>query len=167
MVFCRRSLSSERWLDAFWMSHSQCAIHLIGRDMIESFAFILLRQRLPIQLSSLEQGESSHHVCFSECEWVLDTTVYMALGSEVDDTINLFVLHKFVEGIEVADIHLHKFIIWLILNILEVSKVSCVGKLIKVDNSVLRILVYKEAYYMATYEACTTSDDDCFHRYMF
>ena len=49
----------------------------------------------------------------------------MALGSEMDDTVNLLVLHQLIESIEVADVHLDKLIIWFVLDVLEIGKVAC------------------------------------------
>ena len=72
----------------------------------------------------------------------------MALGSKVNNAVNLLALHQIVEGLEVADIHLHKLIVWLRLYILEVCEVTRVGELIEIDNIVLRVLIYKQAHHM-------------------
>ena len=45
----------ERRLYAVGMSQLQSTVHLVGRDMVEALAFILLRQRFPIKLGSLQQ----------------------------------------------------------------------------------------------------------------
>ena len=82
----------------------------------------------------------------------------MAFGCQMDDTIDLLILHQLVESVEVANIHLHELVVWLILNVPEISQVACIGKLIEVDNVVLRVLVYKKADYMRADEAGTTSD---------
>ena len=87
----------------------------------------------------------------------------MALGSKVDNAVNLLLLHQFVEGVEVADIHLDKLIVWLILYILKVCKVACVGQFIKVDDIILRVLIDKKAHNVATNKTCTASDNDVFH----
>ena len=55
VVLGRRSLGGERRLDTLGMSHRQCAIHLVGRDMVEALAIVLLGQRLPIELGGLQQ----------------------------------------------------------------------------------------------------------------
>ena len=85
----------------------------------------------------------------------------MALGSEMYDTVNLLVLHQLIERIEVADIHLHEPVIWLILDVLEVGEIASISKLIKVDDVVFRIFVYKQANNMRANEASTTSNDEC------
>ena len=74
----------------------------------------------------------------------------------MDDAINLFILHQLVERIKVADVHLHELIVWLVLDIFEVSQAASIGQLVEVDDVVLRVLVYKEADYMATDKASTT-----------
>ena len=55
VMLCARCRRSERRFDAVGMGQFQRAIHLVGRDMIEALALILLRQRLPIELGSLQQ----------------------------------------------------------------------------------------------------------------
>ena len=42
----------------------------------------------------------------------------MAFGSQMDDSVNLFILHELVERLEVADIHANELIIWFVLHIL-------------------------------------------------
>ncbi len=88
----------------------------------------------------------------------------MALGSQMDDTIDLLVLHQLVESIEVANIHLHELVVGLVLHIFKVSQVASVCQLVKVDDVIFRILVYEKAHHMATNKACTASNYDCtFH----
>ena len=69
----------------------------------------------------------------------------MALGSEMDDTVNLLVLHQLIESIEVADVHLDKLIIGLVLDVLEVGEVTSVCKFVQVDDVILRVFVHEEA----------------------
>ena len=40
MMFRRRGGGSERGLDAFGMGHFQCSVNLVGRDVVEAFAFV-------------------------------------------------------------------------------------------------------------------------------
>ena len=67
----------------------------------------------------------------------------MRLGCKVDDAVDLLVLHQLIEGIEVADVHLDELVVRLVLHILEVGKVTSVGKLVNVDNLVIRIFIYE------------------------
>ena len=82
----------------------------------------------------------------------------MALGSEMDDTVNLLVLHQLIESVEVADVHLDKLIIGLVLDVLEVGKITCIRQLVQVDNFVLWIFVHEEANDMRANEACAASN---------
>ena len=128
--------------------------------MVETLAFILFWQRLPIELSGLKEGESAHHISTSEGEWIFDRTVNMTLCCQVDDAINLFLLHQLVECIEVADVHLHELLVGLILNIFEACQITCIGQLIEVDDIILGILIYEKADNMTSDKACTTCDYD-------
>jgi hypothetical protein len=51
----------------------------------------------------------------------------MALGSKVDNTVNLLVLHQLIKSLKVADIHLNELVVWLILDVFEVGKVPSIG----------------------------------------
>ena len=53
MMLCTRCRRSKWGLDTLGMCQLKSAIHLIGRDVIETLALILLRQRLPIEFRSL------------------------------------------------------------------------------------------------------------------
>ena len=157
----------ERRFDAFRVGHFQSPIHLVGRDVVEAFAFVSLWQAFPIKLGGLEEGERSHDVRTSECEGVLYGAVHVALCCEVDDAVDLLVLHQFVEGIEVADVHLHELVVGLVLNVFQVREVACVGQLVEVDDLVLGVLVDEEAYYVTADETGSTSYDDVeFHNYI-
>ena len=83
----------------------------------------------------------------------------MALGSEMDDTVYLLVLHQLIEGVEVADIHLDKLIIGFVLDVLEVGKVAGIRQLVEADYFVLWIFVHEEANDMRANEACTASNN--------
>ncbi len=87
----------------------------------------------------------------------------MAFSCEVDDSINFFILHEFENALEITDIHLHKLVVGLVLNILEVRQVARIGELIQIDNLVLWILVHKQANNVRSYETGSSGDDYGFH----
>ena len=90
----------------------------------------------------------------------------MALGSQMDDTIDVLLLHELVEGVEVANVHLHKLIVWLVLDVLQVGEIAGIGQFVEVDDVILRIFVHEKAHYVTSYEACAAGDDNCtFHVY--
>ena len=70
----------------------------------------------------------------SEGERILDTSIYVALGSEMDDAIHLVVLHLLQYLVKITDIALNESIVRLVLNVLEVSQVACVCQLVEVDD---------------------------------
>ena len=88
----------------------------------------------------------------------------MALGCQMDYAIDLLILHELVEGIKVADVHPDELVVWLVLNVLEVSQIAGIGQLVKIDNLVLGIFVDEQAYHMTSDESCTAGNDYCsFH----
>ncbi len=156
----------ERRLDAVRMGQFESSIHLVGRDVIEALALVLFRQRLPVEFGCLEQAQSTHHVGTGKCEGVLDAAVYVALGCQVDDAVHLFLLHQLVEGVEVADVHLHKLVVGFLLDVLQVSQIAGIGQLVEVDDVVIGVLVHKKAHHMAPNKACATSNDNRLHIYL-
>ena len=164
MMFGTRSRRGERGRDAFRMVHLQGTVNFVGRNVVEALAFVFFREAFPIELRGLQQAQSSHHVRLCEGERVLDGTIHVAFCREVDNAVDLFVLHELVERVKVADVHLHKLVVRLVLDILEVREVARVGKLIEVDNLVFRVLVHEKANHMAPDKACTAGDDDILHR---
>ena len=130
------------------MVHGEGTVDFVGGDVVEALAFIFLRKGFPIKLCSLKESKGSHYIRTGESERILDRTVYMAFCCKVDDSIDLLILHKLIECLEVADIHLHELIVRLVLDVLEVCEVTCVGKLVEVDDIVFRIFVHKKANYM-------------------
>ena len=133
--------------------------------MVEALALILLGQRLPVELGGLQQAQRAHHVGAGEGERVLDRAIHMALGCQVDDAIHLLLLHQLVERLEVADVHLHEFVVGLVLHVLEVGEVAGVGELVEVDDVVVGVLVDKEADHVRADEACAAGDyyRSCWH----
>lgn len=81
----------------------------------------------------------------------------------MDDAVHLFLLHQLVEGVEVADVHLYKLVVGLILDIFQVGKVACIRQLVEVDDVILWIFVHEKAHHMASDKACTTSNDNRLH----
>ena len=131
--------------------------------MVETFAFILLRQGFPIEFGCLQKRESTHHIGASKSEWVFYGTIHMALGCEVNDTSHLFLLHERIHCVKIADVGFYEAIVGFILNILEVSQVARISQFVHIDNAILRVLVDEQSYYVAANKACATCDDNRFH----
>ena len=164
MMFAARRLGGEGRCNSLRVSHLQRAVNLVSRNVVKPLALEFLRQRLPIQFCSLQQRQSTHHVGLGEGERVFDGAVNVALSGEVDDAVDLLVLHQLVERIKVADVHPDKLVVGLVLNVFEVGEIARIRQLIEVDDVVLGVLVHKQAHYVASNKACTTSNYNCtFH----
>ena len=83
----------------------------------------------------------------------------MTLGSEMYDTVNLLVLHQLIESVEVADVHLDKLIIWLVLDVLEVGKIAGIRQLVEVDDLILWLFVHEEANHMQADKSGSASNN--------
>ena len=83
----------------------------------------------------------------------------MRLCRKVYDAVNPILLHQGKHEIEITDICLDKHIIRPILDIGKIGKVARIGQLVDIDDTIVRILVYKQTYYMAADEAGTSCND--------
>ena len=113
---------------------------------------------VPGDLRCLEQAEGAHDVGLGEGERVFDTAVDVGLGGEVDNAVNMLVLHQFEDSVEVADIHPDKLVVGLILDILQVGEIAGVSQLVEIDDPVVRVLIDKQPDYMASDEAGPSRD---------
>ena len=167
VMFAGTCSRRERRCDAFRMVHLEGAINFVSGDVVEALALVLFGEAFPVEFCGLEQGERTHHVRLREGERVLDGAIDMAFSSEVDDAIDLLVLHELVERIEVADVHLHELVVRLALDVLEVREVARVSQLVEVDNFVLGVLVHEKANHVASDKACTAGDNNrTFHIFL-
>ena len=128
--------------------------------MIETFAFITFRQPFPVYLGSLQQRKRSHHICPCKGKRILDTAVYMTFRSQVDNSINMILLHQFQHLFIITDVCLDESIVFLVLNILQVGQVARIGQLVQIDDMILRIFVHEKSYHMAADKSGTTGDQD-------
>ena len=72
----------------------------------------------------------------------------MALGGEVDYSVDVVLRHQRLDCFVVANVGLHEHVVFLVLNVLEVGQVACIRQLVEVDDAVLRIFVHEQAYYV-------------------
>ena len=88
----------------------------------------------------------------------------------MDDTVYLILLHQFQHLVIVADICLDKYIVRLVLNVLQIRQVAGVGQFVQVDDAVFRILVHEQAYHVAADETGTAGNQyvtfECSHNKM-
>ena len=164
VVLAAGSLCCERRLNALRVCHLKGTVYFVGGDVVEAFALILLREALPISLGGLQKAQRTHHVGLGKGEGILDGAVHVGFRCKVDDAVHVLLLHKFQDTIEVADVHLHKAVVGLVLNVLEVGKVSRICEFVQVDDPVLRVFVHKQPDDVASDESGTAGyDDSSFH----
>ena len=68
--------------------------------------------------------------------------------------------HEALDECKVADVALHKGIVGAVFHIVKVGKIASICQLIKVDDMILGIFVYKQAHYVRAYEARSARDND-------
>ena len=83
----------------------------------------------------------------------------MALGSEVNDAVNLVLAHNFEHTLIVRNVRLHEGLVGLPLNIFEVGKITCIGQQVEVHNVVLGVLINKQPHNVRANKSRTTGDN--------
>ena len=83
----------------------------------------------------------------------------MTLGSQMNDTIHILILHQLKHTLKVADIHLDELIVGLVLYVAQIVQIASVGQFVKIYYFIIRILIDKKADHMATYKACSAGYD--------
>lgn len=145
---------------SFGLVELQSAVNLIRRDVVEALAFPVA---VPVLAGGLQQAEGTHHIGAGEGKRVFDGAIHVALCGQVDDAIDIVLLHDGAHAVEVADIGLHEGVVRLVLDILQVGEVAGVGERIEIDDAILGVLVDEEADDVGADEAGTTCNQDVFH----
>ena len=86
----------------------------------------------------------------------------MALCSQMDNARHMFFLHQRVNRVEIADICTHETVVRFVLDIFEVRQVTCVCQLVHIDDTIVRVLVYKQTNHMTSDKSGSAGDDDTF-----
>ena len=67
----------------------------------------------------------------------------------MDDAVNLVSPDYASHLVKISYVSLHECVVWLVLNVLEISEVTGVRQLVEIDNMILLILVHEKADHMA------------------
>ena len=84
----------------------------------------------------------------------------MGLRSEMDHAVHMFILHEGQDTLEVADVHLDEPVVGPVLDVLEVREIARIGKLVQVDDPVVRIFVHEQPHDVAADETGAAGDED-------
>ncbi len=160
VVVLRRCRGGEWRFNPFRIGQLQCAVYFIGGDVVEAFALVFLREGFPVFLCSLQQRQRAHHVGACESERVLDRSVDMTLGSEMDDAVDFVLRDDAAHLVEVSDVGFDEGIVGFVLDILQIGEVAGIGKFVEVDDMVVVVFVYEQADNMASDETSTTGDEN-------
>ena len=158
VVVFGRGRRGEGGFYPFGVGEFERAIHLVGRDMVEELPFVFLRQRLPVFLCGLQEGQGAHHVGAGESEGVFDGAVNVALGGQMDDAGYLMFADDASHLLEVGNVGLDESVVGTVLDVLEVCEVAGIRQLVEVDDMVVGILVDKKSDNMGTDESGSAGD---------
>ena len=160
MVLGRRGGSGKRRFDTLGMGHLQRTVDFVGRDVVETLALVFLGERFPIEFGRLKHAQRTHHIGAGKSEGVFDRSVDVTLGGQMDNAVDLVLLHQRQDGIEIANIGFDKHIVGFVFDVFQVGQVAGIGQLIEIYNVIIGILVDKKAHYMRANETGTAGNDD-------
>ena len=145
---------------------AQSAVHLIGGDLQVLLALFpsLGIGVVPCLLGTLQQVDGAHHVALHKDLGVLDGAVHMALGSKVDDVVEIVLCKQALHQLLVADIALHEHMAGVALHVLQVFQIARVGQLIQIDQQDLRVFFEHIVHKVGTDKTGTAGDQIGFHR---
>jgi len=155
VMLARRGRCRERRLDTLGIRQLQSSVNLIRRNVVEELA---VPRPVPILACRLQQRQRTQHVRARKGEGILDRAVNVALGRKVDNPVDRVLAHDLPHAVEVTDVDPLEDIVRTILHILEVSQIARVCQLVEVNDTVIGILVYKEAHDVAPDKARTARD---------
>ena len=128
--------------------------------MVEKFAFKALGTRTPIAMCSFKHRKGSHDIGSCKGEGILDRTIHVAFGRQMDNAIHLILLHQRKNGIKITDIRLDEGIVRSLLNILQIGQIPGIGQLVEVDNMIVGLFRNEKPYDMRTDKSGSTGNDD-------
>ena len=82
----------------------------------------------------------------------------MALGREVYHPVDGVLAEELSHPLVVADIGLYESVVRGVLDVREVGQIAGIGQFVEVDDAVSGVLVYEQAYHMASDEAGAARD---------
>ena len=143
----------------------QRTIYFVGRNMIEAFP---LPVAVPLFLGCLQQGKRAHDIGAGEDERILDRTIDVAFGGQVDHSVDIVLAEHFADGVVVADVGLDEGVVRSIFDVSQVGQIAGIGQFIEIDDPIVGIFVYEEPHHMRADESGAAGNEDvAFHVFAF
>lgn len=70
----------------------------------------------------------------------------MTFGSEVDHAIEVMLFEEALNKVSINNISSYKKVVRIVLDIGEVGKITCIGKLIEIYDLIVRVAVHEPSY---------------------
>ena len=142
---------------------AECPVHLVGRDVMEPLAFPCA---VPCLVCGFQQGQRAHDVGAGEREGIVDRTVHMAFGRQVDHSVDRMAGEQVAEQFPIADVALDEAVIGPVLDLFQVGEVARIGQLVEVHDQVVGIGVHQPAHHVRADETGAAGNEDvAFHHF--
>ena len=82
----------------------------------------------------------------------------MAFRRQVDDAVDILLLHQPEHRVKITDVRLDKGVIGLVLDVLEVRQVAGVGQFVDIDDMIVRIFRDEKPHDVRADEPGTAGD---------
>jgi hypothetical protein len=115
------------------------AIDLVGRNVKKpKFVPFAPGERAPMGVDSLEESQRPHNIGLDKCVWVMDRSVDMTLGREVDYGCRPVFCQNVTNRLDIADVRAQKGVSWIANKFREIPDIPGVSQIIYINDSVRR-----------------------------
>ena len=121
-------------------------------------------RKFPRCLGGCQHRECSEHIRSCKYARILDASVNVALGREMNDAVDIIFLKYLIDRFRIADIGFYKCIVGTVLDILKILEITGVCQLVDVDNTDLITVFFEHIMYVIRAdETGAACDDICSH----
>lgn len=108
----------------------------------------------------IHQGCSTKNIGLQKNSGIFNRAVYMRFCSEINYYVWMLFFKKLVYRCSIADICLHKAKARILHHRLWCRQITCIGQLIKTDNTIFRILCQHVKYKVTSYKTGAAGYDN-------
>ena len=124
----------------------QCAVNLVGRDMVEEFPRPIA---VPADPGRLQQRERTHDVGAREGKGILDRTVDVRLGGQMDHAVDPVLAENGEHLLVIADVAPLETVVLGLLDVFQVGQIPRISQLVEIDDAVVGVFGDEKPHDMA------------------
>ena len=119
-------------------------IHFICRNMQEFLVrFKSSVRKFPCRFCCIQHNQCTKYICFYKYFRVTDTSVHMTLCCKMNNAVDIIFIKDFHDCFTVTDISFYKCIVFTILDVLKILKISRICQFIYINDTNLIVIFLK------------------------